>query len=297
MNNQYSVFEILKKSENKIKAQKKVLTMVWDVWEDKYWHDYNYYDHYFDLATNELFDIINFKILLNTLNYNNVWNNFIIPNNLDDRFLGILEFFYNIFYAATFLAWEDIEKQYNSINARNSTFSLKFEVFQNFLKELKKFFDWSGYVLIEYDNQINKDSKYKIFYLVKKEIAEIIEKLSVEKNLKELLLELSQESLEIKDLENYLSTIYNNYLDIEQDKIKRYLGNKLHSDIFNLFNNGLIKHKKTENLNKLLQFDEKEKINALKWLKDIVILYFAVSRNGNDYPEKIINSKNKNNAN
>jgi len=77
-------------------------------------------------------------------------------------------------------------------------------------------------------------------------------------------LELSQERLEIKDLENYLSIIYNNYLDVEQGQIKKYLGNKLHSDIFNLFNNGLIKHKDSENLNKLSQFNEQERINALK---------------------------------
>jgi len=88
--------------------------------------------------------------------------------------------------------------------------------------------------------------------------------LSIEKNLKELLLELSQERLEIKDLENYLSTIYNNYLDVEQDQIKQYLGNKIHSDIFNLFNNGLIKHKDSKNISKLSQFTEQEKVNALK---------------------------------
>gem|GEM_PF-1924333 len=118
--------------------------------------------------------------------------------------------------------------------------------------------------MIKYDNQINKDSDYKEYHLVKKEMVGVIESLPVEKDLKTLLLELSQESLERKDLENYLNILYINYLENEQDQIKQYLGNKMHSNIFNLFNNGLIKHKDSENLNKISQFTEQEKLNALK---------------------------------
>lgn len=296
MDKQCSVFEILSKNENKIKPQKEIVIMLWELWEDKYSQNYNYYNNYFDLVTNELFGIINFKILLNSINYDNDWNNFKIPNNLDDRFLGVLEFFYNIFYTTILLAKKEIEKL-RSISDRNWVFSSKFKVLQDFLKELTKFFDWNGYTLIKYDNQINKDSDYKEYHLVKKEMVGVIESLPVEKDLKTLLLELSQESLERKDLENYLNILYINYLENEQDQIKQYLGNKMHSNIFNLFNNGLIKHKDSENLNKISQFTEQEKLNALKWLKDIVLVYFAVSRNGNDYPEKIINFKHKNNAN
>ena len=294
----YSVFEILRKDENKVKAQKIVLKKIWDNLKSKYSNNYKYYDYYFNLVAIELFDIISFESLLITSDYESIWNYFYIQDNLNDKFLAALEFFYNIFYTSILFASKDFDKNYYYNNdERKKDFSEKFQFFTIFISELTKFFDWVGYSLIKYDNQVNKDSEYKEYHLVKKDIVKIIETIKVSDDLKTLLLELSQERLEIKDLENYLSIIYNNYLDVEQGQIKKYLGNKLHSDIFNLFNNGLIKHKDSENLNKLSQFNEQERINALKWLKDMVFVYFAVSRNGNDYPERIINFKHKNNAN
>lgn len=298
MKKEYSIFELLKNQNRKVELQKIQLKEIWNTLKSTYNSNSDYYDEYLNLASSELFQFSDFKLLLKiNENYQRIWNQFDIVErfNIDEWFLPALEFFYNIFGTA-------IDIVYKDLNARNSKAGYKkfwqnFEIFNNFGEELEKILDWSGYSLIKFDNSVNKRSKYKEYHLVKKEIAEIIEKLSIEKNLKELLLELSQERLEIKDLENYLSTIYNNYLDVEQDQIKQYLGNKIHSDIFNLFNNGLIKHKDSKNISKLSQFTEQEKVNALKWLKDIVLVYFAVSRNGNDYPEKIINSKHQNNAN
>ncbi|MDQ7982884.1 MAG: hypothetical protein REH79_01525 [Spiroplasma sp.] len=258
-----------------------------------YYDNFEYYDNYLNWAAKELFQISNFKLLLKiNENYERIWNQFDIEEefNTNDWFLPTLEFFYNIFETMISIALKELKA--NTSNVGNKRFWERFEIFNEFQNELEKFLNWNGYNLIKFDNTLNKSSRYKEYHLVKKEIAEIIDKLPIEKNLKTLLLELSKENLEKKDLENYLSIIYNNYLDNEKEQIKKCLGNKIHSDIFYLFNNGLIKHKDSKNINLLSQFDEKEKLNALKWLKDIVLVYFAISRNNNDYPEKIINFKN-----
>ncbi|MCL8209773.1 hypothetical protein [Spiroplasma attinicola] len=295
MNKEYSVFQIWKNDENKVKAQKIVLKKFWIDLKDKYQKNYKYYDYYLNLATNAIFGIVDFESLLVTSNYEEIWIYFNIEF-FNDKFLGALEFFFNIFSKVMAIGWEYIRESYSDEYDRNRYFSIKFKIFQDFLIQLAKFFDWNGYSLSGF-NKIDKDLEYNEYHLVKKDTVKVIENINVADDLKTLLLELSQERLEIKDLENYLSTIYNNYLDVEQDQIKQYLGNKIHSDIFNLFNNGLIKHKDSKNISKLSQFTEQEKVNALKWLKDIVLVYFAVSRNGNDYPERIINFKHKNNAN
>lgn len=298
MKKEYSMFQQLKNIELKIELQKIRLKEIWEELKVIYGRDSQYYEEYLNSAANEIFDISSFKLLLEiNEDYEWIWSEFDIVNEFDicDWFLPTLEFFYNIFYTTELIAFYHLNVNHSF--SGKEEFEEKFKIFGVFVDELKKFFDWIGYSLVEYDNQINKDSDYKEYHLVKKDTVKVIENINVADDLKTLLLELSQESLERKDLENYLNILYINYLENEQDQIKQYLGNKLHSNIFNLFNNGLIKHKDSENLNKISQFTEQEKLNALKWLKDIVLVYFAVSRNGNDYPEKIINSKHQNNAN
>lgn len=300
MNNKYSAFEILKNNNNKIRAQKIVLEKSWKELKEIYNSMPDYYDYYLNLAANEIFGISNFESLLIVNNYKIIWNYFNIDNIANyDIVLGSLEFFCNVFCIVRLLSWKDFQNKYYKWESdRKSDYLTNFKVFQNFIDETKKFFNWSGYQLIESDNKENQNSKYKIYFLVKKDMLKIIEIAQITKDLKTYLLELTKENLEIKELENYLSIIYNNYLDNEREQIKQTLGNKLCNDIFKLFNNGLVKHKSSENITILSQFNETEKINALKWLKDIILIYFAVSRNSHDYPEKIINFKaEKSNAN